>query len=371
MKSYNLRKLFRVIFFASLVFFSTTAGLSNLTLPINHPLIVQAKSDMAIRKKAAGSQAVTLELIGEYQTVAAANDLDVHDQIVYIAEGGGGVEIVNAGNPTTPTLLTYIPISANVIDVVGGRAYLGDPGLKIIDVSVPATYTLLGGLPSQCINKIEVVGLMVYAICSDMDGSFDVIDVSVPAQPRLRGSQGIFVPTNLRINGDFAFVTLANDFSFLGWLRVLDISNPDTIETNDSKGYYYMGFGPFDVEGKTVYSFASGGKYGPLYLLDIDEFDDTGHLVFQSSRELPSAITAMDSVGGLLYVTTADGKFQVFVTQYPKNISELLIENIPWDVRDIQVVGNRIYLATGVTGLKILRIDYPYQMFLPFISASE
>jgi hypothetical protein len=54
-----------------------------------------------------------------------------------------------------------------------------------------------------------------------------------------------------------------------------------------------------------------------------------------------------------------------------KILSELLIENIPWDVRDIQVVGNRIYLATGATGLKILRINYPYQMFLPFISASE
>jgi hypothetical protein len=79
----------------------------------------------------------------------------------------------------------------------------------------------------------------------------------------------------------------------------------------------------------------------------------------------------MDSVGGLLYITTANREFQVFVTQDPQNISELLIENIPWDVRDIQVVGNRIYLVTGDTGLKILRIDYPYQLFLPFISDSD
>ena len=85
--------------------------------------------------------------------------------------------------------LAYDTGYAQDVEVVGNYAYLadGDSGLQIIDISNPTNPTLKGNYDTpDYAYGVQVVGN--YAYVADGDSGLQIIDISNPTNPTLKGN---------------------------------------------------------------------------------------------------------------------------------------------------------------------------------------
>ncbi|HEY0605168.1 MAG TPA: hypothetical protein VGD58_19775, partial [Herpetosiphonaceae bacterium] len=107
-----------------------------------------------------------------------------------------GLTIFNVSDPSNPATLgsygtQFMGINATGLDVAGDFAYLTSRrciqvcggGLEIVDVSNPSSPTLRG-IYEQYADGVDVVGDRAYILHDQID----IVDVSNPAQPRLSGT---------------------------------------------------------------------------------------------------------------------------------------------------------------------------------------
>lgn len=176
-------------------------------------------------------------LVGQYSAEPGYQVLTggVWNNLAFLGEWGnsGKVDIVDVSNPTQPTLLgTYsVPTYSSFADqpsaitVSGSYLFLGvfsanpaDPTFKIIDISNPASPTLVGTFAgTESPTAIYVSGR--YAYITDQDKGFFILDISNPALPLEIGHYaGSF--DEVSVDGSYAYLTGANTF------LELDVSNP-------------------------------------------------------------------------------------------------------------------------------------------------
>lgn len=109
--------------------------------------------------------------------------------LAYLAAGEGGLKIVDLAVPTTPTLLSTITLnplaSAGDVAVVGTRAYVayGTEGMWVVDVSNPAQPRALGRFAATGELAYSVLARGTSVYLGSIAGGLRVIDVSNPAQP--------------------------------------------------------------------------------------------------------------------------------------------------------------------------------------------
>ena len=138
----------------------------------------------------------------------------------YVADGGSGLQIIDIGNPTAPTLKGNYDTSGDAYDVqiVGNYAYVtdGGSGLQIIDISNPTTPTLKGNYDtSDYARGVQVVGN--YAYVADFEGGLKIIDVSDLNQS----------PTNLALSNS----TIAENQAIGTAVGTFSSTDPDTGNT--------------------------------------------------------------------------------------------------------------------------------------------
>jgi hypothetical protein len=145
--------------------------------------------------------------------------------LAYVADGLGGLRILDVSNPAIPVELgaLYTPGEALDVAVVGDLAYVADGlgGLRILDVSTPAFPAELGALdtPGYAFD-VEVVGDLAYV--ADGRSGLRILDVSNPAFPVELGALDTpDVAWGVAVVGDLAYV--ADGYS---GLRIVDVSNP-------------------------------------------------------------------------------------------------------------------------------------------------
>lgn len=110
-------------------------------------------------------------LINRFQGITSHGvDLAVKDGIVYIADGYGGVEIVNVSDPLNPAVIGYVnlPDGATGIKVVDNYAYVSNyilGGVEMIDITNPGSALIAGWYkPSGCFAVgIEYNNGFIYA----------------------------------------------------------------------------------------------------------------------------------------------------------------------------------------------------------------
>jgi hypothetical protein len=89
-------------------------------------------------------------LINRFEGITSyPQDVKVKDGIVYIADGNGGVEVVDVFDPMNPSVIGYIDLidGSTGIKVDGNYAYVSEyilGGVQIVDISHPATPTIAG-----------------------------------------------------------------------------------------------------------------------------------------------------------------------------------------------------------------------------------
>lgn len=168
-----------------------------------------------------------LILLGQINTKGYAFDIEVNEGIAYLANGLGGLEIIDFSNNKNETIGNYRDgTSYNTITLYENFAFICSNYdiMKIIDITDPSNPTKVAEYDSDNMfltySKTAIQGSKVYI--AGGEGGVEVIDISVISNPTKVGS---FVTDicalDIYINGKYAFVADENY-----GLSILDIGNP-------------------------------------------------------------------------------------------------------------------------------------------------
>jgi hypothetical protein len=256
-------------------------------------------------------------------------DISVDGNRAYLAAWGFGVLVVDLADPSAPTELGRFAFPfASTIEAHGDRVYVASTTnggiFKVLDVSDPAHPAELGS-----INTSKTYGLTVrgdYAFLADGadfgDGGLRVVDVSNPASPSVTGQEmGCPYAGGLDVSADGNTVYLAceSDENFANALRIIDTtdkSNPTLIGTVALPGSTqlpdYNAAHAVVVDGNTAYV---ANEYG------VDEVDitdpsnpvqtarhETGYAVRSLARGPDGRIIAFaGEAGAFVFAPQGDG----------------------------------------------------------------
>jgi hypothetical protein len=244
--------------------------------------------------------------LGTLPLTTTLTDIQVIGRRAYAVGAQLDLLVLDIGDPARPTLLgSYdTPGTAQQVQLAGDRAYLaaGTSGLLILDIGDPAHPIVLGSYaaPSEIVDA-HVVGDRAYAV--DRDKGLLILDISNLAAPiKLGGYTPFSAARRVEVVGDRAYLTEAYG------LGVLDISDPAKVKRLG--GYPTYAEDALLVVGTYVYFSASGS------LLILDAGTPTSPVLLGSFYQF----------GGPL---------------------------------DLDVVGDRAYLATGAEGLRVMDVSNP------------
>jgi hypothetical protein len=184
--------------------------------------------DLQVFKVRSRSPSYQVSLIGSYTTPGDGQAVRVSGGVAYVADRNFGLFTIAVSNPTKPMLLGSCRTLGQPwsVSVANGFAYVAarTAGLHVISVVKPALPVLVRSYstPGEA-YAVQVVGNLAYVgYATGAGGGMQVLDVSVPSSPTLRGS--ITLPDDVRdlcVSGGFAYV--ANDWT---GLKVVDVWNP-------------------------------------------------------------------------------------------------------------------------------------------------
>lgn len=175
-------------------------------------------------------------IVGSLALTGPLNSISVSGNYAYVTSSGNTIElqIINVSTPSAPVLTSVynLPGNQNAYGVFAQnnvayvvRASGPQNEFVAIDVSVPATPTLLGSLDLTATGySITASGNYAYVTTSDNTREFMVISISNPALPSIVGSYNIAGSNNFLAIAVYG--TKAVIGSDKGDLVVLDITTP-------------------------------------------------------------------------------------------------------------------------------------------------
>ncbi len=141
----------------------------------------------------ASVRAQSLSVIGKWpgdpqtstNTVAVAK-VDVQGNFAYLANGVGGLQILDVSNPANPLPVGEYKSAAAVRDVSvsGTNALIIGDGIQILDVSNPNSPRLLGSFQKATYQATSVGWWNEKALASFNDYGVVILDISNPAAPQ-------------------------------------------------------------------------------------------------------------------------------------------------------------------------------------------
>ena len=169
----------------------------------------------------------TYTIVGICDTPEEANDVVIIDTLIYVADGWGGLRIVDFSDPEEPVETGYYDSHGSARDVVirENLAFIAyEQGMTIVDVGNPYAPFFTGSIntPGFAIG-VDVQG--DYAYVADYDRGLRMIDVSNPSLPVEAGYYDT-PGTAYAVQADSPYVYIADGDS---GMIILDVSFPDSI----------------------------------------------------------------------------------------------------------------------------------------------
>jgi hypothetical protein len=293
----------------------------------------------------------TPQLLGVYATEGSASSLVLQGDYVFLADGTA-LEVINIADPGRPTRVARLKMAAREVTAVPNYAYVVTSDLEIIDISSPTnpqkvgSYTTPGGVLS-----FTVAGTYGFV---GTDHGLEIIDLSNPGAPHKVGSFAGERTYSVAVNGNHAFASLSEQNGFLA-LDISDAANPKrasifitSAPVRDifiSEGKAYLG--EFSILGAVNNAVQPGMT---LEIVNVANPADPRWLgAYRSFETAFSVKTSGD------YVFAASGSLQVIDVAVPAK-PHLAGQFSAYHVMDVVIRGNRVYLAAGDHGLRILRL---------------
>ncbi len=177
-------------------------------------------------------------LLGSIDTPAYCASVSVASTIAHVADGDGGLLLIDVSDPAQPVAIGSLPPfhSATGVYATESISYLSDGGLHIVDVSDPMNPSTMGWCTTPGFGGGGVVVIGNLAYMGDGDSGLQIISVTDPTAPVIVGSfdssgssRGVVVRDQL------AFVADGN-----AGLLILDVSdhtNPTMVGSLDTDGW--------------------------------------------------------------------------------------------------------------------------------------
>ncbi len=278
-----------------------------------------------------------LEVSGEVLAV------DASEQVLYVAAGSGGMQMFSTAAPTNPVPVASYTAPEMVAEVtagVTGTVYLaaGSDGVHAVDVSVPTSPTMQMQLETLAeVEDVQVSAGMAYVAAGGQ--GLSVVDVNTPTAPAVVG--------RLELEGTASAVALdtAQRRAYVaadrGGLHVVDVSNPLSVTLQ----------GSLDTPGVAKDMQQVGNM---LYLAD----GDSGVQMIDVSNPLsptlaggfdtPGSALALDMDGTLAYVADQSALHVLRVTDAT---SPTLVGSLDMEyAQDVVVQGSRAYVVDSAAG---------------------
>jgi hypothetical protein len=187
------------------------------------------------------------KFVGSYNATGNVdgNDLAFANNKIYLVTanntGHGGSDpefyILDVSNPASPTLLGSLNLgaTASAVTVSGDYAYVASASnnqeLQIINISNPSSPSLAGSYNasgnSDGTDLFFSNNIIYLVTANNTSGSeFYILDVSNPASPTLLGSLNLGATASaVTVSGDYAYVASASNNQEL---QIINISNPSS-----------------------------------------------------------------------------------------------------------------------------------------------
>ena len=278
-------------------------------------------------------------------TPGTARDVQFVGTYAYVADGTSGLEIIDISNPATPTLVGSVdtPGEAVAVTVSGIYAYLASTfaGLQIIDITDPAAPALVGSQDTPgSAQDVSVSGNFAYV--ADYSGSLQIIDISTPTSPSFVGSySSLDYVWGVEIAGNYAYVASGNE-----GLEIINVTNPVT---------------PFRV-GKVATGFAwhlqVAGNYAYVAntsnALKIVDITNPAAPKLAATYVTSAGARDVHVSGDFAYLAVESSgvvMLDVHTPAFPKLIGSYNTPGFAWGVSGS---GGRIYVADGNAGFQIV-----------------
>ena len=296
----------------------------------------------------------------------------VQGNYAYVGEGRNFV-VLNVSSPSSPSKVGQVTLPGLVRGIAllppsYQYAYVANEegGIQVVDISNPLSPALRGSFTTTnytWIDGITIYGGRAYA-ASENDG-LQIFDLSTPTMPTLLSSTNVgggeAVLVKASSQGVFAYISTG------GSLYVVDVSNP---LSPIARGHASMGSGG-------VYSIAISGNY----VFGAALWDYAIHAVDVSNPDSP--VDSMPSAGGYgtcfpyslavannnLYVASdlPNGGFLVFSISGNTLTKIGQVLNYSFYGYNMIVSGSYAYIASGKGGVSIANVSNPYS---PTIAAT-
>ena len=283
----------------------------------------------------------------------------------YVSNGFSGLQVLDISDQANPTEIgnvavgSYFPIlfdfalQDDMVFLAVSSNLSTSCGLFIVDMSDPASSTVIGTLDTFSMVEIEVVNDLAYVVSGFIvDPVLYIIDVSVPSSPALVSSTPLpGVPSTIQsaglsIQGDIVYIDAENEGLLV--YDTSDLSAPQLIGSNDNPG----NASDLVVSGTTAY--VADGLDG-LKIFDVSD---------PTSPALIGSFATTDNLQEIeLHGTTLYGLTRDFATSMVGNTGVFA-----WDVQNLgsitqlgsfhpaemqsqgfNVDGNRLGIADGST----------------------
>lgn len=201
---------------------------------------------------------------------------------------------------------------------------MANSGLEVLEVSDPACPVEASAYPVACCSDVQIRKFTLagnYGYLAIGNYGLDIFDVSQPVQPLHVGHLFDLGPINwVQVSGHTAFLAEGNQ-----GLQVYDLgdpAHPSWVGGHTTQSYARR----VDVAGQ--YAFVLANYQGPIEVFDVSTPD----------KPVPAGYSS----------------------------------NTNYDARAVQVIGNRVFLAAGADGLRILEVK-PVRQFLamPVVSGNS
>lgn len=245
-------------------------------------------------------------------------DLTVQGDTAYLF-GPGGMEIVDVSNPNEPVFASTYSAGALINDsiIAGDFAYLAinhsaNDSLQIVDVSNPAAPALRGSAGMSCHQGkgLALNGRYLYlnesSACSWLPGYLTVIDVADPADPQIVITETIDASLGgMALLNDYLYVVHAAD-----GLQIYDVKSPAA--PNQVGAYAYTADPVFEYQQVRL---VDGRLYLEVYLQNFT----TRRIILDVTDPL-SPVEAGDFISFNQLTTTRDGRAYRYVPAGAKGL---------------------------------------------------
>lgn len=169
---------------------------------------------------------------------------------IYVAYGSAGLRILDANFPSSPSLLSTLPLGGDsrAVAVSGNYAYVAarDSGVYIIDVTDAANPVKIKTIKTPRARGVATSGTILYVAASD--SGMGIINILDPPNASLVSYTGSSVyGENVTVNGNIVGLT---DY---GQITFYDVTIPTSPVKKGSTGSFKIGNEGFVIEGDFAY----------------------------------------------------------------------------------------------------------------------